>query len=105
MNAAIAPDADNVQPINALHIAKFANLFHATVLFLHTLKTSGNVCFSVAFGYYKKSSVAWNGFPPAFICSKLTIETLEQGVNMLNVNNKDTKATPYLLCSSGKNLI
>ena len=27
---------------------------------------------------------------PAFICSKLTIETLEQGVKYVKVNNKDT---------------
>ena len=26
----------------------------------------------------------------AFSCSKLTIETAEQGVNMFEVNNKDT---------------
>ena len=50
MNAAIDPKAYSVQPFNALHIAKFVNPFHATVLFLHTLKTLGNVCFSVAFG-------------------------------------------------------
>ena len=40
---------------------------------------------------------------PAFICSKLTIETVEQGVNMFKVNNKDTGTTPmasfwYLYC-------
>ena len=29
---------------------------------------------------------------PAITCSKLTIETLEQGVNMLKVSNKDTRA-------------
>ena len=39
----------------------------------------------------------------AFTCSKLTIETLEQGVNMFKVNNKDTRTTPlsslwYLYC-------
>ena len=50
MNAAIDPEAYSVQPFNALHIAKFVNPFHATVLFLDTLKTLGNVCFSVAFG-------------------------------------------------------
>ena len=31
----------------------------------------------------------------AFIFSKLTIETLEQSVNMFRVNNKDTRTTPY----------
>ena len=31
---------------------------------------------------------------PAFTCLKLTIETLEQGVNMFKVNNKDTRTTP-----------
>ena len=30
---------------------------------------------------------------PEFTCSKLTIETLEQGVNMFKVNNKDTRTT------------
>ena len=28
---------------------------------------------------------------PAITCSKLTIETLEQGGNMFKVNNKDTR--------------
>ena len=33
---------------------------------------------------------------PAFTCSKLTIETLEQGVkNMVNFNNKDTRTTRW----------
>ena len=40
---------------------------------------------------------------PAFTCSKLTIETVEQGVNTFKVNNKDTGTTPmasfcYLYC-------
>ena len=105
LNAASALDAYSVQPLKAIHIAKFFNSFHATDLFLHSLKISGNVCFSVIFGEYKKSSVASNGFPRAFICSKLTIEMLEEGVNMFKVNNKDTRTTPYLQCSSGKNLI
>ena len=30
----------------------------------------------------------------AITCSKLTIETLEQGWNAFNVNNKDTRTTP-----------
>ena len=30
----------------------------------------------------------------AFTCSKLTIETLEQGVKLFKVNNKDTRMTP-----------
>ena len=30
-------------------------------------------------------------------CSKLAIETLEQGVNMFKVNNKDTSMTPMVL--------
>ena len=33
---------------------------------------------------------------PAFTYSKLTTETLEQGVNMFKVNNKDTRTTPLL---------
>ena len=31
---------------------------------------------------------------PAIMCSKLTTETLEQGVKYVQVNNKDTKTTP-----------
>ena len=31
---------------------------------------------------------------PAITCSKLITETLEQGVNMFNVNNKDTRMAP-----------
>ena len=31
---------------------------------------------------------------PAITCSKLTIETLEQGGNMFKVNNKDTRTMP-----------
>ena len=31
---------------------------------------------------------------PAFTCSMLTIETLEQGVKYVLVNNKDTRMTP-----------
>ena len=31
----------------------------------------------------------------AITCSKLTIETLEQGRNMLKSNNKDTRTTPW----------
>ena len=31
---------------------------------------------------------------PAITCSKSTIETLEQVVNMFKVNNKDTRTTP-----------
>ena len=31
---------------------------------------------------------------PAFTYSKLTIETLEQRVKYIKVNNKDTRATP-----------
>ena len=31
---------------------------------------------------------------PEFTCSKLAIETLEQGVNMFKVNNKDTRMEP-----------
>ena len=34
---------------------------------------------------------------PAITSSKLTMETLEEGVNMFKVNNKDTGTTP---CSS-----
>ena len=30
----------------------------------------------------------------AITCSKLTIETLEQGVKYVKVNNKDTRTTP-----------
>ena len=30
---------------------------------------------------------------PAFTCSNLTTEALEQGVNMFKVNNKDTRTT------------
>ena len=30
---------------------------------------------------------------PAITCSKLTIETLEQGVKYVQVNNKDTRTT------------
>ena len=29
----------------------------------------------------------------AFVCSKLTIETIEQGMNMIKVNIKDTRTT------------
>ena len=31
---------------------------------------------------------------PAFTCSKLTIETLEQGVKYVKVNNKGVRMTP-----------
>ena len=31
---------------------------------------------------------------PVFNCSKLTTETLEQGVKYVQFNNKDTRATP-----------
>ena len=31
---------------------------------------------------------------PAITCSKLTIETLEQGVKCVQINNKDTRTTP-----------
>ena len=31
---------------------------------------------------------------PAITCSKLTIETLEQGVKLFKVNIKDTRTTP-----------
>ena len=31
---------------------------------------------------------------PELTCSKLAIETLEQGVNMFKVNNKDTRMEP-----------
>ena len=35
---------------------------------------------------------------PAFTCSKLTIETLEQGEKyMFKVNNKDTRTTPLAI--------
>ena len=34
---------------------------------------------------------------PAFTCSKLPIEKLEQGVNMFKVNNKDTRTAPLAL--------
>ena len=30
---------------------------------------------------------------PAFTCSKLTIKTIEQGVNMFKVKNKGTRTT------------
>ena len=32
----------------------------------------------------------------AFTCSKLTIETLEQGVKYVQANNKDTRATSMM---------
>ena len=32
--------------------------------------------------------------PPAFTCSKITIEILEQGVKLFKFNNKDTRTTP-----------
>ena len=31
---------------------------------------------------------------PAITCSKLTIETWEQGVKYVQINNKDTRTTP-----------
>ena len=34
------------------------------------------------------------GYQPAFTCSKLTIETVEQGVTYVQVNNKNTSTTP-----------
>ena len=34
---------------------------------------------------------------PAITCSKLTIETLEQGGNMFKVNNKDTRTMPGIV--------
>ena len=34
---------------------------------------------------------------PAFTCSNLAIKTLEQGMNMFKVNNKDTTTTPFAL--------
>ena len=37
---------------------------------------------------------------PAFTCSKLTIETLQQLWNMFKVKNKDTRTTPFAPCSS-----
>ena len=54
------------------------NLFHVTGLFLYPLKTGG----------IEMRPVAWNGliisfweyFQPAFSCSKLAIEVIEQGV-------------------------
>ena len=45
----------------------------------------------VEFGYHVQAS------QPAFTCSKLTIETLEQGVKMFKVKNKDTRMTPNML--------
>ena len=33
---------------------------------------------------------------PTFTYSKLTIETLEEGMNMFKVNNKDTRTTPMV---------
>lgn len=47
-NAFSAADAYGVQPF--------------TGLFLHSLKISGNFCFSVVFGKYKKISMTWNRF-------------------------------------------
>ena len=44
--------------------------------------------------YYLLNVNFRNNFQPAITCSKLTIATLEQGVNMFKVNNKDTRATP-----------
>ena len=39
-------------------------------------------------------STYFDGSQPAFTCLKLTIETLEQVVNMFKVNNKNTRMTP-----------
>ena len=33
---------------------------------------------------------------PAFTCSELTIETLEQGVKYVPIKNKDTRTTPIV---------
>ena len=42
------------------------DLFHATGLFLHPLKTSKNLWFSDVFRGYRKRSVAWNGLIISF---------------------------------------
>ena len=34
---------------------------------------------------------------PAFTCSRLTIETLEQGMNTFKVNNKDTRNDAFIV--------
>ena len=36
-------------------------------------------------------------FQPAFTCSNLTLETLEQGVKYVEGNNKDTRTAPMAL--------
>ena len=64
------------------------NLFHATGLFSYTLKTSENLWVSDIFRGSRKRPVGWNATmknfqvctQPAITCSKLPIETLEQGV-------------------------
>ena len=47
-------------------------------------KNSENQTFSVFRGFIF----------PVFTCSKLKIETLEQGVKNVQVNNKDNRTTP-----------
>ena len=34
---------------------------------------------------------------PAFTCSNLTVETLEQGVKYVQINNKGTRTTPVVI--------
>ena len=41
----------------------------------------------------------FNESQPAFTCSKLTLETLEQSVKIIKVNNKDTRTTPMAIVS------
>ena len=56
--------------------------------------------------FVQKIKQIWCADPsqPAIACSKLTIETLEQDVNMFKVNNKDTRTTDAITyftpCSS-----
>ena len=44
------------------------------------------------------------GVQPVFTCSQLTIETLEQGMKCVQVNNKDTRTTPNMFKVNNKDI-
>ena len=58
-----------------MYVCVCFNPFHATALFLYPLKMSENPWLSNFYRGFRKIAV-----PVGITCSKLTIETLEQGV-------------------------
>ena len=74
--------------IKTVRLKVYGNFYNSYLwIFIRSIfKTGSPVFIMKSFLFHKQRATQ-----PAIACSKLTINTLEQGVNMFKVNNKDTR--------------